>query len=468
MEPVTRPTRPSPLADPLFWAAVVVALALRAAPMLIWDWASDDCTRDECIYKIVAKPILSGEGLGLAPAFWLPAPGYAYLMAACHALFGNFESVKWVQWALTVPTMAMLYALAARVGGEKRAARLLAWGFAIHPTFVFYTGTMWTETVYTTLLVTLTLGLLWAREGGARRAIVPGLALGLSVLFRGVATYLAPIVVAALVAPEVLTAGRAAWAESWTRQRGHAAALVATLLLVVAPYSVAASLRWGGFVVSDATLGHVASLGNDDFPPVTFDYGIGQLTGDVYDATRNSGQVNCPRRLGVLEMDQCKIDEVKHWIAHHKAEFVRRIPTRLAQLFNPHSFLTRHLRWNDWPGIPWELKELLVAYQALFTMGVVWLGTLAIWGRARGAVGLVTVGLIAYTVGVIATVYGISRFRLPLEPFWMLWLAVALTDVRGSWRSLTASNWRLAGAMITLPTLIVLTLRYAWSGWPGL
>ncbi len=435
--------------------------------MLTWDWAAEECTRDECIYKIVARPILEGDGLGLAPAFWLPAPGYAYLLAASHALFGSFESVKWVQWALVVPTLAMLYALGRRVG-DRRSARLLTWGFAIHPTFVFYTGTMWTETVYTTLLISLVLSVLWARDGGPRRAIVPGLALAACVLTRGVATYMAPIVVAALLAPDQIIGGLAAWRDGWARRRRHAVALVAALILAVAPYSIAASMRWGGFVISDATLGHVASLGNDEFPPVTFDYGIGQLTGEVYDATRNSGQVNCPRRLGVLEMDQCKVDEVRQWIARHKVEFLRRIPTRLAQLFNPHSFLTRHIRWNDWPGIPWALKEALVVYQAAFTMAVVWLGTLAIWARARGAAGLVTVGIIAYTVAVIATVYGLSRFRLPLEPFWMLWIAVALSDVRGAWASLKGSSWRLAGALVTLPTLIVLTLRYAWTGWPGL
>lgn len=468
MEPLPTAPRPRPFADPHLWIATLVALVLRAVPMLVWSWSADECTRDECIYKIVARPILGGEGLGLAPAYWLPAPGYAYLLAACHTLFGSFESVKWVQWALVVPTLWMLYALAARVGQGRRPARLLVWAFAIHPTFVFYTGTMWTETVYTTLLVTLVLGLLWARDGGRWRALVPAVALALSVLTRGVATYLAPIVLLALVAPDTLTAGRAAWSASWSRLRGHALVLVAALLTVVAPYSIAASVRWGGFVISDATLGHVAALGNDDFPPVTFDYGIGQLTGDVYDATRSSGQVSCPRRLPVLEMDRCKTDEARRWITHHKLEFVRRIPTRLAQLFNPHSFLTRHVRWNDWPGLPWELKELIVAYQAVFTLGVVWLGTLALWARARGAAGLVTVGLIAYTVAVISMLYGITRFRLPLEPFWLLWLAVAASDPRGAWRALTASTWRTIGALVTLPTLIVLTLRYAWTGWPGL
>ena len=47
------------------------------------------------------------------------------------------------------------------------------------------------------------------------------------------------------------------------------------LLITVAPYSISASKTHGGFMVTDATAGHVLYLGNNDFPPLTFDYGNG-------------------------------------------------------------------------------------------------------------------------------------------------------------------------------------------------
>ena len=47
------------------------------------------------------------------------------------------------------------------------------------------------------------------------------------------------------------------------------------------------------------------------------------------------------------------------WIKENPGEFVSRIPMRLAQLMNPHSFLTRHLRWTKWKEIQGPFRESL-------------------------------------------------------------------------------------------------------------
>lgn len=457
---------PAGARDRTLWLAIGVALVLRALPMLVWGWAGDDCTRDECIYKIVSRPILAGEGLGLAPKFWLPAPGMPYVMAACHELLGSFEAVKWVHWSLTVPMMVVLYQLGLRVAGVG-AARALVGLFAVHPTFIFFVGTMWTEVFYSLGLSATLLATLWAREGGARRALVAGALLGGCVLFRGVATYLVPVCLAGLLAPELIGAGWSDWKVAAQRRRLHALAFVAAVGLVVAPYSLSASARWGGFVISDATLGHVAGLGNDTYPPVTFDYAIGQLTGRVYASTLDDGRRDCSRRDGPIAHDRCEVRRAMAWVAAHPAEFVARVPVRLAQLFNPHSFFTRHLRWNYWPGLPWELKELLVLYQMGFTWLVVGGGTVVMWARGRGPSVLLAAGTIAYHVAVIALFYGLTRFRLPLEPLWMIYLAWGLSDPRGTWEALRASRARLVGALLTSLALWPLLWHYAWTGFPG-
>jgi hypothetical protein len=461
------PGEPAWWRDRVLWAALLAALALRAAPMLWWGWSGEDCTRDECIYKIVARPILQGEGLGLSPKFWLPAPGLPYVMAACHELLGSFEAVKWVHWALTVPLISVLFRLADRVGG-RRSARAMAGLFAVHPTFIFFVGTMWTEIFYTLWLCAAVLATLWAREGAPRRAVLAGLLLGICVLFRGVATYVGPLCVLGLLAPEAGVVGREAWrAAAWSRRR-HAGAFVAAMLLVVLPYSVSASARWGGLVVSDATLGHVAALGNDVYPPVTFDYAIGQLTGRVYGQTLDEGRRDCPRRDGPLAHDRCEVRRAAAWVWANPVEFLRRVPIRLAQLFNPHSFLTRHVRWNYWPGLPWAAKEGLIVYQVLFTWLVVLGGSVVAWARGRGPYLLLMASIIGYHVAVIGALYGLTRFRLPLEPLWMVYLAWGLADPRGTWAALRSSRTRLAGAAVTVAVLAPLLGTYVWTGFPGL
>lgn len=450
--------------DLVLWSALCVAVLLRAAPLWMWGWDTDLCTRDECIYKIVARPIVAGEGLGLAPRGWLPAPGFPYLMAWCFNWLGSFEAVKWVHVALAVPSTVLMYLLGHRVE-DRRVARAAAWAFALHPTFIFFAGTMWTETVYTFLLLATVQATLWAREGRWRRAVLPGALLGLTVLNRGVATYMAPLFLAALLAPEslALPALRAAA----TRQAKHAAAFGIALVLVVAPYSISASSRWGGPVISDATLGHVIALGNDDYPPITFDYLNGQLTGRLYGQTLRRGRRDCPQRNGPLEADKCEVDRARAWIAAHPAEFVARVPLRLSQLLNPNSFLTRHLRWNYWRPMPWALKEGLVLYQLLVSGLILGLGTFAAWSRARGPYGLLSVGLVLYNVAVISALYGLTRFRLPLEPFWMLFAVAFLVHPRRSLATLRAHPGRAVGAVVSTTLVVWLMSEFAWTAFPG-
>ena len=105
--------------------------------------------------------------------------------------------------------------------------------------------------------------------------------------------------------------------------------MVVAAVLVVAPYSASVSSKYDNFVISDATLGHVMHLGNNDFPPVTFDYGIGQLTGPVYARTLRSGRPDC-RQKHPVEHDRCEVANALTWIDENRGEFVARIPMRLA------------------------------------------------------------------------------------------------------------------------------------------
>jgi len=436
--------------------AMVVGLLLRALPLWLWGWSSSDCTRDECIYRIAAQPIVDGDGLGLAPAGWLPAPGYPYLLAWCAQWLGSFEAVKWVQVALFAPTVACLSWIARRIGDAK-AAVWAAWLFALHPTFVFFSGTMWTETVYTSLLVASVAAMLWARDHLPRRAWLVGALVGLTVLFRGVATYTAPFFLLGLVWP--VPGGET------VRQRLKPALLGFALAwaVVVLPYSASASARWGGPVISDATLGHVARLGNNDFEPVTFDYALGPLTGRTFSATLGEGRAPCPRRTGPLERDRCEVAKARAWVMDHPTTFVSRMPLRVAQMLNPNSFLTRHLRWNFWPTLPWAAKELLVLLQVLSSGVVVLGGTWALLAVKNTPFRWVCALLGAYQVAVVACLYGISRFRLPLEALWIVALAVGLSAA-GSREVPRAQRWVRGGIVLVLAYLMS---WFAKTGFPG-
>src|SRR5262245_31806643 len=112
-------------------------------------------------------------------------------------------------------------------------------------------------------------------------------------------------------------------------------------------------------MVTDATVGHVLVLGNNDYPPLTFDFGNGMLTEPLYARWRATGRRFCERDVPPVQSSACEVDAAVEWIREHPSTFVARIPLRLAQMLNPNSFLTRHLRWGYWPGTPWWAKETI-------------------------------------------------------------------------------------------------------------
>lgn len=465
MQPVTAGDRRDPTrgVDPSIALAVLVGLALRGG--LLWIWPSIECVRDECIYRYLATGILDNGSLGKATKGWLAAPGYPYLLAELKLWTGGWQAVKWIQVLVSGTSIPVMAALARRVAPERptAAGRWAAWMFALHPTLAWYTNTLWIETIFIGLLLPAALAVLVARDG--RRplafAALAGLLLGVCILFRGVATWLPPIFALALVWPDAER-----WSDALRRRAPSAAAMLAAAALTVAPYSLSASKRYGGFMVSDATAGHVLFLGNNDFQPMTFDYGIGALTQPLYYRNLRLGRRMCDRKQSPVLSSRCDTEAAIAWARENPGEFTRRIPLRLAQQLNPNTFFTRHLRWGYFPGLPWQLEELLVVLTAGMSALVVLGGTLAGIARGRGAWAVLAGGTIAYVMLTAAVSYGMSRFRLPLEPLWMVWLAALFAEPRATWSALRGSPPRLVAAALLLPGAAWLMSWFALTGFP--
>lgn len=451
------------LRDRWLWALLLVALGFRLFPWLVYPLL--ECIRDECIYRDAGFRILGGKGLTEAARGWIPAPGYPYMLAAFKWATDSLIAVRYFQMFLSLATTAGLYVITRSLAGV-RAGRIAAALFAINPTIAWFTNTLWIETVYIFLLISAALLMMVARQRtSSRYAWLAGLALGAAILFRGVATYLPPFFVLGLIAP------KGVWnLQTWTqslrnRARSTLAFCVATVLLV-APYAVQGSIKHGGFMISDATMGHVLYLGNNDFPPVTFDYGNGMLNEQMFRSYLRSGRKACNRKISPVKTGGCEADHAKDWILDNPGEFVGRMPMRVAQLLNPNSFLTRHLRWGHWPTFPWWAKEGLSLFIVGLTLSLSLLGTLGAWARARGTYGWIAVGTTVYTVATIAVMYGMTRFRLPLEALWTVYLAIFLAQPKESLAALRADRPRLFGAIATLPVIFALSMWYLPTGFP--
>lgn len=459
--------------DRWLWTAILVGLVLRVLPLIFWG--DDICVRDECTYLKLAKRMAKGQGM-TASAGWLWAPGWPTLVGLFKWATGYGGIVISLSIVVSCANQVLLYLLAQRVFGggaadeadlrQLLAGRVAAWMYAVSLHQAFFAQRMWSEVVYTCVLLGGLLLFVRARdalESGRRRdalvgAGMLGVAIGVCVLFRGVAQYMMPVFVVGLLW------GRLRRGLAWAQ----VPAMVAGMALTVAPYSIHATEKFETFVLSDRTLGQMMWLGNNDYPPITFDYGNGQLSQRAFKRHKKDGRPPCAKRSKALELDACQTEAGKEWILDNKAEFLSRMPMRVAQLVNPHSLLTRHLRWHRYPGMGWVTREVLILMQAVGSLAVMLVGAFGLTTRARRGRGVVIGGILLYHVAAIAALAGLTRYRVPLEPLLMLYAAGVFADWNGTKAALSEGpfRWRAALTVVTLAVLTPLILWYLPAGWP--
>ena len=452
--------------DKSLLSAVVTGCIIRLLPLLLWlDWV---CVRDECTYSKISRRIVDGEGM-VGSAGWLWAPGYPMIVAVHRWFTGVSGSTKVTQIVAAGVCTVLLYRLVLRVyrdwddGSRRRTARIAAWMYALSPHMVFFSISLWSEVLYGTLLLGLLITLDKARDalpsldrGWLRRAALVGVMAGVCVLFRGVATYMVPIFAVTLL---------------WGRLRSlgayqQVAVMVLGAMLTVAPYSVYVSKKFEATIISDRTLGQMMWLGNNDFSPITFDYGNGYLSQRAFKRHSAKGRKQCAGRKKVIKRDTCNTENGKQWIQDNPVDFLSRMPLRVAQMLNPNSLMTRHLRWGGWRGLPQWFDELLIVLQALGSGFVLIGGAFALVARGRGGHGLVTGLILLYHCAAIAALAGLTRYRVPLEPLLMVYGAGLLSDPRRVWQGLVADKWRIALGVVVMAWVIPLVLWFLPAGWP--
>jgi len=420
-------------------AVVLVALAVR----LVALWAASDArlVLDEQGYAHRAVALLQGEGfLGSYqswvlhddpairpvdypqyPGAWQP-PGQTAFMAGVMGLFGGgLMAVKAVQALLGALSVALVYALG-RAWFGYREGLVAAWICALYPNLVAFSHYLWSETLFIFLLLGGLFGL--TRRPGPPRvadAVVAGLALGLAALTRATIFYFLPLLVAWLI-----WANRPHWRQSMLA--GAALLLSATLLIV--PWSVRNTQLHGGFVWIDTNGPYNLWRGNgpDSFAqrddPAIPRYGwpfesvplapVGNRPAArlVHEVKQALGE-DRPSDLAIVDYARNSAWEE---IRSQPARFVARIPARLFDMWNPSSFLVRHLQIGAYASTPPALGMLLVlaaagAYLLLvpFSVAGAWLA------RRRPETWLVLL-MLGFFSGISALSFGVTRFRLPLVP----------------------------------------------------
>ena len=446
----------TPDEDPLSYKPLILLTVLGVGLqwILLVLSGEPELQSDEANYVYLAL-VWTRLGVYLDQQRYLWPPGYTWYLGWAMDLFGDrglfAARVGQVLASASVGLTTML--LAYRLFGM-RTARLAGAIWAAYLPLAVFAHLLWNETLFLALFLPAIYQLVRVVAEGERLRVVlrlttAGLLFGLVLLLKEAPFYLVPLLALVLL----FTAGGVG---EGLRRSTLFAGMVALMLI---PWGLRNREVYGRFVPSGASLGENvynglnAAYRNFDLVPLEIE-------------RERRGEPPIAVRPWFVAIDPEKqwerADEVLHTIERSDENtrrglaFARENPgwlvrsriKKAADLVTPMSFYTRHLALGhyDTSVLGSSLgRKVTGVWAVLCSLGVLFLGLRGWIGNLeRGRGGSVLAVVIAYTAGTSLLV-AMSRFRVPIEPLFIVFTAGALGRVRapiaGARRALLLAAW---------------------------
>jgi tetratricopeptide (TPR) repeat protein len=428
-----------------------VAALLRIAYVLQYLSVTpfgDAVISDSAFYDAWARRVLAGEGYGPSPYYM--APLYPYLLAGLYALFGHsLAAVAWVQSALGVLNLWMVYMLGRRIAGH--ATGLVAMVLAmLYGPLMFLEAKPLTETVAISLALASLLGLshALARPRLGTFAAV-GACMGLACLAR-------PNMLMAAAAMGAFLAVR------WVLRRPgprflHLALMALAIIVVVAPVTIrnavvgedrALITTNAGIVFAQGN--HAASTGIATVLPGFTTRIEDQQAEELARASKALG-----RPVKPSESSRYWMRQGWSWAAQHPLDFLE-LWARKA-LWTLHAREARDVHNLDYEAryIP-MLAALALPFPLLAGLGL--FGFLAIRRRAGADAWPAALYVLAILAGLV--IFSVSfRYRVPAVPVLAVFAAAGLTAAVQQVRERGVRALGLP-ALCVLPILAISAIPY--------
>lgn len=388
---------------------LVFVLALPQMPVI----------SDDLLYDRLAWNLATGHGYSLNPPdpYALFAPGYPLVLAGLYSLFGHsLRVVRVFQALLGAGTCLLVGLVGARIFG--RRVGLIAGGLAsLYPAFIFYAGLLFSETVFTFILVLL----LWVWV----RAIDHGKGYWSVGIVAGLAT---------LVRPEMLAFPLLVWFVGG-RQRFQSAIWVCLVMgMVILPWTVRNYVAFGR-LIPVSTLG-LRTVWLASYPGEWLEWHPDR---DPY-RTVVAG-------LSGVEADFVLAREGVRNIAQYPGTYLRMSAKRFGSFWiGSHSNSFVALRPSFYQALQARTYGVFAAKLGLLGINLSLLA-LGAWGalRARPLRGgaLAALLLILYKAAVHTLLFATPRYHVPIMPFVLLFSAGGLAlVVEQGWGALELARRR--------------------------
>ena len=385
---------------------VIIAAALLVRLLTLLPALGCVPFSDEDEYHQLATRLAAGRGYCSdqgVPTAWRP-PLWPFAMSLVYRVVGPHSgAARLLQGALGTALVATLLLLAGVVAPESpRARTIVGWWAVCSPTLLYYSHSLFSETLFALLSSVAFVLLLRLRTGGpARAAWGAGVLLGLACLCRGSTIVLVPLLAL------------------WLAVERRRAALVVTLVcaLTVAPWTARNWLVFGALVPVDTNGMANVYFGNHPRAPLLRAFDVADLP-------------DRPPALGEREPDRQKyaLEQTKLLLRAHPGRFLLGLGTKTGNLWG----LERGLPGGVGAGLyRWRGRSAQAAATALglldggllLVLGALGLGLSP--NRRAAALQWCVIGTLTF---VHAVSYGHSRYRFGAVPLLIVFAALALSQ----------------------------------------
>ena len=381
-----------------FLAAVIgFGLLLRLA--LVLKTGAGGLSPDSGDWMRIAMSVASGDGFG---GTWRP-PGYAAFLAAIFFVFGkSVIAAKLANVALGGATMYLAYRIALALF-DRTTARVTLVMTSFYPYLLAYTADVLSETLLTFMIAASVLALVMAAEKPIMRRLAPaGLICGLTALTKSV------------VLPFFLLAG--VWL--WVRTRRISAPLLVALFgaLTLAPWSLRNYFHYDSSYVMPVNTPWYSLYGSTCDEALA-DASKGEITKGAGVPEYNQFLPADWEAVGAMpipERDKYCKKKVKAWISANPGKYARLLALRL-----------KHF-WRLYPIIAYGWQKAA----AMATSGIyIPLALVGIF-LARPFIGRASLLLALFAAHTLVHLFFAVtlRYRVPIDPYVMMFAAFAMTE----------------------------------------
>ena len=403
---LVRATEPTAAMSRLGWVILpAIALVIRLAyiatlpPTNVVTFEADPITYDQ-----IATNILSGKGFSGASFYYPPGtdvltsfwdPLYPYFLAAVYAVFGHsIPAVRVVQALIGAGSVAMAWHIGRRLAGPTPGL-LAAAILAGYPFLLYYTGQLLTETLFIGLiLATVSAGIEAMRAGRVRWFVILGVAGGLAAMGRAEAF--------------AFTLAYVPWCAWFARPRvGRRWVLALSVgwlaaAATLAPWTIRNTVTFGRPIITTTKLGY--NLYKYYHPEMTPDQTVRVVPFPNLDGLDEPARADLMQRLGT--------------------GFMLNDPARTAQFMAAKFLLLFKLTPSNDATRGYALISLLSFGLLLPFMAVG--AVMAIW---RGPTWWPVAGYVGFSIASKTAVFAGIRLRMQVEPFLVLFAALAITTL---------------------------------------